>query len=296
VDLPNQSILERYHLLPFELSPLPSVFSILQQREAIIRQASNLAWFFFCLFCEYTHQIPICIIIKHTKSQNTWRSATNADTKFCAPMPCQSLASRKRPPRSSWTRSIWRVISTAWVTPRYRTPAVVHVVAVVSRRVNAIADLLQTIREASKTSAGYIDYPIFRGCFARLSCCYGVDDLIANIKKEEIKYFNFQKIFDTFQKCLDDKSINSKIEDSKDFRGVPEYSAVYFLRTRLFVYLYIYGFRAVTRICWLLNVEECQFNTAWLWRLTASFEQINDELSSVTLTKDTFAKSIFSVV
>lgn len=31
----------------------------------------------------------------------------------------KSLASRKRPPRSSWTRSIWRVITTAWVTPRY---------------------------------------------------------------------------------------------------------------------------------------------------------------------------------
>jgi len=176
VDLPNQSILERYYSLPFELYSLPSVFSILQQREAIIRQAFNLAWFFFCLFCEYTHQIPICIIIKHTKPQNTWRSATNADTKFCAPMPCQSLASRKRPPRSSWTQSIWRVINTAWVTPRYRTPAVVHVVAVVSRRVNAIADF-QTIREASKTSAGYINCRLFRGCFARLFYCYGISTI-----------------------------------------------------------------------------------------------------------------------
>lgn len=97
---------------------------------------------FFCLFCDTHTSSNTNMYHQQThrtaKSNLTARSATNADTKFCAPMPCKSLASRKRPPRSSWTQSIWRVINTAWVTPRYRTPTVVHVV-IVSRRANAIA-------------------------------------------------------------------------------------------------------------------------------------------------------------
>lgn len=152
--------------------PPSDLFSILQRREAIIRQTSNLAWwFFFCLFCEHTHrQIPICIATKRTEPQKhlTARSAMNADTKFCAPMLCQSLASRKKPPRSSWTRSIWRVINTAWVTPRYRTPAVVHVVAV-SRRANAIADLSQTARGCSRGTN--VNSRIPCGHFRKLSRC-----------------------------------------------------------------------------------------------------------------------------
>lgn len=128
--------------------------------------------FVFCLFFVNTHMTPSICMTKYTKPRYTWQrwSATNADTKFCAPMPSKSLASRKRPPRSSWTRSIWRVISTAWVTPRYRTPVVVHVVTIVSRRANAIANLRATYKrreDARRMSIGCQSSDILRTSFGR---------------------------------------------------------------------------------------------------------------------------------
>lgn len=199
----------------------------------------------------------------------TARSAMNADTKFCAPMPCQSLASRKRPPRSSWTRSIWRVISTAWVTPRYRTPAVVHVVTVVSRRANAIADLLQRERPR-RPPQDTSNRQMSCGCFTSFRVVLTTSTIYWPILRKKVEYFNFRRIFDRFQKCSDDESTHSKIEAEIDFKtqiflsGIPEYSNIYcqcIFQDTFFVYLYIYDLRAVIRKCWPLNVEGCQFNT-----------------------------------
>lgn len=79
----------------------------------------------------------------------------------------QSLASRKRPPRSSWTRSIWRVISTAWVTLRYlwstrraasRRNALIHP----PRRPNGSRGPREDVRE--RLPAGPSDSCVVRFC------------------------------------------------------------------------------------------------------------------------------------
>lgn len=108
-------------------------------------------------------------------------------------MPSKSLASRKRPPRSSWTRSIWRVISTAWVTPRYRTPVVVHVVTIVSRRANAmLANLRATYKRREDVRRMYRMSDILRTSFGRP---YNLVLTSSTIYSPTLKYQQENQIF-----------------------------------------------------------------------------------------------------